>query len=615
MTYYLALIETAGNQSYIFESNRVRAQVGASELVARSCTEWVLEAVGYSPDVEPDDEFPPSTVARARWLLGQPPIECRSESDQVAEVEVVLATSGKALLLARERGPLVDVIRAVTRRAIDEAPGLDIAGAILGFKWAEQDLSEVYQRVVRDLANQRVQLMPTTARFPQLPPLATCADTGLPGTRLQQPDGREGTGHDEEVPIVRSSEIVAKRDAAKVALNRIGALVPGHRLERNTDRLDRVMRGEGMVSVIHADGNGIGQVFADLHRAFHLDEIEECATRNRTYVDQLRRFSLAIELITEEAFAGAVDAVARATSGDEATQSADEASQDATSSPSDKTLKLVPVVLGGDDVTVICDAQLSLTFTQCLVSRFCELTVSPEDCARFPADFADELGLAVLEAGSSEGQSTGFGMGAGIVATHRHFPVFSAYSLAEELTLSAKTTKAVDHRIGALDFHVLYDSATGGSLDQLRHRRSSRERDPVAGHGGPYLVTPSPADQRPEFRRLDELRARRDELRAGAHNHRSLLHSLREALLDSGDAAKSAMTALCRRAEANAELLGDGARAALDHGRDAAAEPAGGDAKPVPTLWGEDGQGNRASLIPDLIDMDQLIVETEQGES
>src|SRR5690606_35283209 len=91
------LIETGGNQRYIFGSSRLRHVVGASQLVHEVGTGWVPEAVdacGLSDDT------------------------------------VVMTASGKALLLVDSREAGRAVVREVTRRALREAPGLRVTGVV-----------------------------------------------------------------------------------------------------------------------------------------------------------------------------------------------------------------------------------------------------------------------------------------------------------------------------------------------------------------------------------------------------------------------------------------------------------------------------------------------------
>src|SRR5262249_42618449 len=102
------------------------------------------------------------------------------------------------------------------------------------------------------------------------------------------------------------------------------------------DLLDQDVRWLG---VVHADGNGLGRRFVQLS----VEPLDD-----RTYVERLRALSLAVDRCSLEAFrAAAIRMHARR----------------AEAKPSGTPVPLLPLILGGDDVTVLLDGHEAIAFT------------------------------------------------------------------------------------------------------------------------------------------------------------------------------------------------------------------------------------------------------------
>src|SRR4051812_39573274 len=126
---YVVLLETSGNQRYIFATNKLRENVGASELTYRAGTRYVLDAIASALQSGARrslwDDSP--HVLRANLVDRglNPAIEQEGNA-----VEVVVATSGKAILLVEGEGFGRRIVEHATRRALLEAPGLDLRGVV-----------------------------------------------------------------------------------------------------------------------------------------------------------------------------------------------------------------------------------------------------------------------------------------------------------------------------------------------------------------------------------------------------------------------------------------------------------------------------------------------------
>ncbi|MDN5751197.1 MAG: hypothetical protein L0H64_22265 [Pseudonocardia sp.] len=351
------LIETHGKQAYIFGTGKRREAVGASYLV-HAVTDWARAAL------------PPSA-------------------------EVLVATSGTVLAFVDEHADAVAAVRAVTTRALSDAPGLGVTGVVgEPIEWESGHAPAAVATLFARMAQVRVSRPGPTSRFPVLPVTALCPSSALPVAGL--------THAGEE----RSASSLAKLAAAPDALARLSSLTGltvahlGAATERLAGDLDD---SPARVAVVHADGNGLGKLVARLADVLVPPGATDPDTR---YVQGYRAFSDALASVAEQAFRAAVDDLPVAEPD------------------------VLPLVLGGDDITFVVDAtyapQLTRTFLHALV-----------------AIAADTQAIAGPVAAASSTGDPRLGIAAGMVVTTPHFPFSAAYGMAEDLlTDVAKQAKS-----------------------------------------------------------------------------------------------------------------------------------------------------------------------------
>lgn len=452
---HLILLETSGNQAFLFATNRLRENVGASELTYQAGTRLVLEAVKENggPSLSNDDP-----AALRKGLLDQ---------SASGSIRVIVATSGKSLLLVSDQKTGQRIVAYVTRAALEQMPGLDIAGVISDpFEWTASPIHEQVKKIHQQFEQVRSRRPQPNTRFPTLPVCQPCASSGLPASSFDNKDKplswmSECKRASADAWRTRIGRIMKQQDRSRWLANNLGQLDDWDQFDNETQDLD-------WRAVVHADGNGLGRIFLDFDR--HCGVVN--ATGNEHYVEQLQKFSIALEEATETAFTVALEAFPAHPVRRGRTRGL--------------WVPVFPLVLGGDDLTVICDGRYALAFTR----RF--LTAFEQQTGR--ADHHD--GVISRIANAALGQPR-LGICAGVAIIKPHFPFHSAYGLAEELLKSAKNVKQrLQHThngkdgpfpASALDFHILYD-ASFTDLDTVREHLN------LGGHtrltARPYVTTP-----------------------------------------------------------------------------------------------------------------------------
>jgi hypothetical protein len=562
---HLVLIETSGNQRYIFATNKLRENVGASELTHRVGTQFVLEAVRAETSLEiyKDDDLDGRQL-RANLLDKSKNPELGKNGNKV---EVIIATSGKALLLVEDRASAERIVRKVTSRALVELPGLTVHGAISdGFKSLDEKndqgefrLHKAFGEVHRRLEEIRYQMPGNEQRFLRLPYVAPCETSGLPAgglVFLSSEERKKNRPHKFSITTLVKREAL-KKDKKNFEMedegkpSRIVGLIQrlfGLKLYKNLELLEKDFKDLSWLAVIHADGNGLGEIFLNFDQHTGLKE-GKCSASE--YVEKYRRFSLALDVCAINAAGLALKALQHRFHNENGNNVGME-------------IPVVPLILGGDDLTVLCDGQYALRFVYEFLRQFESETNDitkydylERDTEGHPLLINGKTVFEILKgvvpeiAGNAFGVSR-LGICAGVAIVKPHFPFHQGYELAEQLLKSAKQVKEkikrrhnneeVSHPCSALDYHILYDS-TASRLEGIRDRMKSDNKETWL-YARPYVVSdfddmpPASEIKEPEWcknHRWIQLEGRVVAMMARDEDNRrklpnSQLHTLREAL-------------------------------------------------------------------------------------
>jgi hypothetical protein len=502
---HIAVLETQSNQPYIFASNRQAAALGASQLLLESCTSWVLKACNKESDKSL------TSIEARRDLLAKEKLT--PDDNGLTDVSVVLATSGRSVLLSSDRESLEMAVRKVTVRCLSEAPGMGLSAGIHEFQWNDADIvskhsvAPVWQAMREASRKAKANWMSATrpdSRFARMPILRDCDVSGYPANFLATtPDG----GHEFRGTIVHHQ--ILARDRARERIQRSLGSEAALRIATEIDDLSGSWQ-----AVIHADSNGFGRLFGVLGEVLPTDN-EACL---RAY----QEFSLGLESVTESALTTAIR------------NSAEDSG-------------VYPIIFGGDDITLVVSGHTALKVTAEYLREFAGR--ASELLQRLKKNELSP-GVAVVREGADLGLlPKTLSASAGVVFVKPGFPFSTAYDLADDLTNNAKSNYRRDSNstpTSLVDFHVLYDSSDT-SLDSIRERRTGL----VAG---PYRVGPTSGASDDSFE-LDDLSADAD-LKSFRDN-RSLLRDMRAAIVKSNgltNGAKQLLTSAKNIGRVNAEV-------------------------------------------------------------
>ena len=522
MSNYLVMLQTNSNQSFIFSSPRLREQIGASfEITLLS--KWVKDKAEELLDTK--------TLPSSFWVY-----------DSSGKVIVRFTeTDGDPKDLARR------LIREVTLRALTDAPGLDVTGVFIettSNTVCADDLQELDRVFLEYSLNRR----PAAARFPQFPFLERGSESALPASpKLSEDDCREmrryaretlkvplltdddtnfspttQTDHDAQDSLSLPSRIKRawSRSARRLQLQEVVSRwspddpdtwpkeikrlnEDPFQLEGAFQDLPQEANSQGTlaslssVGVIHIDGNGVGAIMRDLDTAHtavkhHLGSLEPALSERKSddpkanpceqAEDPFQWFIMEVNYRLDDIVK---EAVARSWGDIEYLASDDDID----------LVPVVPVLVGGDDVTVYTDGRYAIPFAEAYIRHYERLTKDD-----------DLLSVLAIVAGGKKAdaperdhfeindyiiQNPGpLTASAGVAIVGRNFPFHIAYDLAEGLVSRGKKLgkKPGASPCSTIDFHVLRDATVLDPDDTLDEYKGRTQRPFLIGHYAPQRI-------------------------------------------------------------------------------------------------------------------------------
>lgn len=413
---WYVLLEVGGIQAFLFATGKLKEMIGASECVnavsGTLCTD-VCERLGLAPADTPQG-------ATGQWVWVQQ------------------SNAGVLALAVPNEQTAKKFLHTFSRLALEQFPGLPLFGACCAIGAGGLQAARRVASVA--ISNQRA-TRPVPCGMPMLPFVEAAPLDGLPAVGVD--DKERGTGRNALISLPSATKrnknlLEQANDRLKKEHN--DAVFAALQQDAEwCDNLDEMLAGEERkrLALIHMDGNDLGALFQNM-----------LGTGQERW-KEIKELSQGLEKANAAAFkAGLQGAV-----------EADVAllHKAGRSVPQKYLVPLRPLVMGGDDITVLVRADLALPFITKFTSVFEEQTTA--------------LGHAIS-------------LGVGMVVMPSSYPFAKAYGLVEELLKSAKKkTMGKAPRPSSLDYLVL-------TSDVDESLTAYRKRTAVAADGSALTCKP-----------------------------------------------------------------------------------------------------------------------------
>lgn len=379
---YLYGCSIQGIQNFIFETNKLREMVGASEMV-EGINEFFLGDFANKYNLSFSEQN------KIRFAAGNIRVCCSEEDAQ-------------------------KIVRHFPKELQSYAPGISVLQALVKI---EGDLTSKYMiELEKRLRIQKNRLQKPF--YHGVTAIERCRRTGKPAC-----------SRDEEGLIDLSTQR-KQEEGREEAARRLSSKVLPEKFDgfRFPMDISEIVRNQGKekgdwLAVVHADGNSLGKILIKLSK-----ELE-----SKSIASAYKSFSIAIKQATETAARNSFsNVILEEIKGN--------------SDPYKKKYPFRPLIIGGDDITVLCKADLAIPFTQKYLREFENQTRAEiQKLPKYLRDFLPEKLTAC----------------AGIAFIKESYPFYYAYNLTEDLCKRAKRESkkiSPENVPSSLAFHKVFSS-------------------------------------------------------------------------------------------------------------------------------------------------------------
>ena len=246
----------------------------------------------------------------------------------VQEGELVVNAAGNVKCIFNNETECRRAVLGFPKRVMETAPGVTISQAVV--KIERGDFKKACDNLETKLHAQRNK--PVKSMQMGCMAVERSRRTGLPVTKIDKDDGMVDEGTCKKLEFYKKGK---SSDCETSVAARLYKKLYGEKVKCYTNAdMENMTLHNDWIAIVHADGNGLGEVVARIGK--------DC--------NKLKAFSNSLSEVTVNA--------------------AQEACRSVEAKDGDGNLFIRPVVLGGDDLTLICRADLAVPFVKRYLEAF-----------------------------------------------------------------------------------------------------------------------------------------------------------------------------------------------------------------------------------------------------